>query len=66
MKLYQTTSNAGAETVVMWSASAAGASRDRTASKKATNTEVGTKEVNVPTSKTGLLEWLNDNRVVVK
>ena len=63
MNLYKTTADAdddqGARMVTIWSGSQAAASKDRVAYKKQSYKGVGTEEVEVPTNKVGLIEFLN-------
>lgn len=67
MKLYQTTADApGTESgvTVVWSGSAADASKQRTAFKKEGLKGVSTEDVDIPTNKAELLDFLNANAVV--
>jgi hypothetical protein len=66
MKLYQTVPNAEASPSVVWSSSNADASKERTAFKAKGAKKPTTVEHDIPTNKTELLKWLNDNSVVVK
>lgn len=68
MRLYQTTADApstGSGVAVIWSGSAADASKQRTAFKKDSLKGVSTEEVDFPTNKAELLDFLNANGVVV-
>ena len=61
MKLYKTTStNAGGQKYAEFASSADGASKIRTRLKKANHSDIGTKEVDILTDRTGLIIFLND------
>ena len=63
MKLYKTTGvskDGEAKDVVSWQASQTDASKARTA-LKGTGHKATSQTVEVPTSKGGLLDWLNEN-----
>ena len=64
MKLYQTIGENG-EVTARWAGSQADATKHRVALKKEGHKSVETQDIEVPTNKTGLLEWLNSNKVVV-
>ena len=66
MKLYQTIPNADVAPKVVWSSSGTDASKARTAYKGAGAKKATTVEHDIPTNKADLLEWLNNNEVVVK
>ena len=65
MNLYKTTydDDAVPSSRASWAKSATDASKGRTSLKKAGMTKITTAEVEVPTNKAGLLEWLNLNCV---
>jgi hypothetical protein len=59
MNLYKTTGDGVSPGRVRWSGSQAASSKDRVAMKKQGYLDVGTNEVDVPTNKAGLIEFLN-------
>lgn len=62
MKLYKTTTAAKHEVAPAWSGSQADAAKDRkhfNSDMKIPRTEIVTEEVEVPTNKQGLLDFLN-------
>lgn len=66
MNLYQTVAIDDADDEhVAWAGSQVGATKDRVAFKKRGLKNPDTLEVEVPTSKAGLLKFLNDSKVVV-
>lgn len=67
MRLYQTRVQTGADSyVTKWAGTQAEASKHRVALKKEKHAaDVMTTEVDVPTNKTGFLEFLNDSGVSI-
>jgi hypothetical protein len=62
MRLYKTTGQkADLVQETRWDGSLAAASKRRVELKKAGRKQVTTDEVEIPTDKVGLLEWLNAN-----
>lgn len=62
MRLYKTTANADESTLVRWSGTQADAASERrifNSTKKIPRDSITTEEVEVPTNKQGLLEFLN-------
>lgn len=65
MNLYKTSADSSDtdKSPVRWSGSLSDASKQRGAMKKEGLKNVGTETIDVPTNKTSLLEWLNQNAV---
>lgn len=65
MRLYKTTYVAAGENRIRWSGTQADARNDRKDLKEQDCDNIETEEVDVPTSKAELLEFLNENCAIV-